>query len=119
MNIDLSAIDQIEDVKMMAHKAFEFGIPDSEYARVLDLAGEMLRQRRLFWLDRSPRLLFDEEMDCHWVQFRIAVSPEDAADMTGELISLLVEADLDRLPINVSFYGALHEDGSLETADAN
>lgn len=78
---------------------------DEQISKVLDLAGEMMIFRRLFWLDLSPRIQFDAEMQCPGVRFLLEVTPEEAALMNEELIDKIVEAGLDAVPVTVGFIG--------------
>ena len=78
---------------------------DEECAKLLDVVGEVLRPRSLFWLDAHPKVLPDEEQGTVLLRFRVAVSPDEAATMSGEYVQKLVEAGLDDSPLMVNFVG--------------
>lgn len=117
--IDLRRVDQIEDIRFMAQATAALPFTDQQYAAVLDLAGEILRARKLFWLDSAPRMFFDEEMQCAGIRYRVAVPPEEAAVMESELVRAIVGNNLDDVPITVGFIGVLGDDGLVEDAHAH
>ena len=110
--LPLEHVDQIDEIRRIA--AGTLGVPftDEEYASVLDIAGQLLRERGLLWLDRAPRLSFDDEMGCPGVRYRLEVTPEEAVEMDFLFIDRLIAADLDRVPMTVGFVG------TVETVEA-
>lgn len=105
--LDLSHVDQINEITQIAEASRNLGLPDEEFARVLDIAGGIMRERRLLWLDRAPRFSFDDEMGCPGIRYRLEVTPEEAAEIDFEFINKLITADLDRVPFTVGFVGTL------------
>ncbi|MDO8310679.1 MAG: hypothetical protein Q7T25_01940 [Sideroxyarcus sp.] len=84
---------------------------DDEVSALLDLAGEVLRTRRLFFLGPSPDIdvVDDPESDsCVFMNFRVAGGADNAAAMTVELADMAAER-LERIPpgISVGFSSAL------------
>ncbi|UST52928.1 hypothetical protein NF681_11290 [Comamonadaceae bacterium OTU4NAUVB1] len=104
--VDLGYVEQIEEIRQIAQFAQSNDIPDERFSAVLDIAGSLMRERQLIWLDDAPQLSFDEEMDCPGVRWRVDMSPEDATDMSFKFIERLVAADLDSVPLTVGFIGS-------------
>lgn len=92
-------------------------IPSARIEAVVDLAGAMLREHSLFWLDVSPTLQFDEEMDCPGIRFFVALSPEDATRLNFQLIEQVIDRGLDSVPVTVGFIGVGQIPGEVESAD--
>ncbi|UVH54695.1 hypothetical protein NWF24_17770 [Variovorax paradoxus] len=113
--IPLDQVDQLDEIERIADGTRDLGVPDEAFARVLDIAGDLMRERGLLWLDRAPRFSFDEEMGCPGIRYRLEVTPEEAAEMDAEFIDRVVAADLDRLPLTVGFVGTVE---STSTAEA-
>lgn len=105
--VSLDHVDQIDEIERIAEGTRDLGITDEQFARVLDIAGQLMRARGLLWLDRAPRLSFDDEMGCPGIRYRLEVTPEEAVDMDFEFIDQLIAADLDRIPLTVGFVGTL------------
>lgn len=74
-------------------------------AKIIDIVGEVLRPRSLFWLDMHPRVMPDEEQGTVLVRYRVSVTPYEAAKMNGEVVEKLVHAGLDKAPLLVNFVG--------------
>ncbi|MGN6528474.1 MAG: hypothetical protein ACTHL8_18955 [Burkholderiaceae bacterium] len=61
---------------------------------ILEVAGEVLRQHRLFFADSTQPLVRTND-DGMLYQLRVRVSPEDAAQYTHEVVEKMVERELD------------------------
>lgn len=103
--IDCSPISQYDAILKIATAAKMNVYSDAQYAKVLDLAGEIMRANRLFWLDLEPRISFDAEMDCAGIRYRVDVTPEVASELNSQLTDKIVEADLTVIPLTVRFIG--------------
>lgn len=107
--IDLSHVSQIQKIIQVAQGASMNSFDDAQYAKVLDLAGDILRENSLFWLERAPRLSFDAEMRCVGVRYRVGVTPEEATDLTNDFTNRLIGSGLIEVPVSVRFIGTLIE----------
>jgi hypothetical protein len=81
---------------------------DEQCAKVVDVAGEVLRDSALFWLDTHPKVVPDEGQGLVLLRYRVATSPADAAAMTGRMVEKLIDAGLDEAPLMITFVGAQH-----------
>ncbi|MET3915166.1 hypothetical protein ABID97_001948 [Variovorax sp. OAS795] len=104
--LDLTAVEDIGDIQAMVRAASSSGFGDEQYSQVLDVAGAVMREQRLFWLNESPRYHFDEEMELLAIRYLIDVSPEDAAALTADVSKRIVELGLEAVPLSVAFVGA-------------
>jgi len=73
---------------------------------MLDLAGEVLRKHRLFFIGQVP--VVHALGDCFLYELKIDVEPAAATDMTDEVIAMMVERDLDVPGLSFSFVGTKH-----------
>lgn len=79
-----------------------------EQARlVLDVAGEILRERRLWWRDRTARLIAESQCDDHGILYEmgIAVSVDEGCALTDEHIDRMLERGLGLCSFSFSFIG--------------
>lgn len=81
------------------------GVTESDLLSVVDVAGEVLRRHRLFWLDENPviRSYSDDEGAGLLYQLKVGVSSSEAASLTDEVIELLIDRDIDVPGISFSF----------------
>lgn len=107
--IDLSHVSQIQQITQVAQGAAMNSLDDAQYAKVLDLAGDVLRANSLFWLDLAPRFNFDAEMCCAGVRYRVGVTPKAAAELTNDFTNRLIDSGLIEVPITVRFIGTFEE----------
>ena len=91
------------DVSSMLSKN---GVDDDVCAKVVDVAGEVLRKHRLFWTGPQQTLFVDGQTDAVLMRFNVDVSFEQAASLNLEAIDLLIERDLDTCPFKIDFVGA-------------
>lgn len=108
-NLDLSHVDQIDEIRRIAEGTRDIAVPDEQYARVLDIAGDVMRAHSLLWLDRAPRYSFDDEMACPGIRYRLEVTPEEAVEIGFEFIDRLLAEDLDHIPLSVGFIGVIDQ----------
>lgn len=86
----------------------QLGVSDAQLAAMLDVAGESLRSHNLLWETDQPDItVLDSEQGGPALAFeyRVYVSPEDAAQMTWGLTEALVNRDLDLPNVAVGFLG--------------
>lgn len=97
----------VETARNADHVLNQLGVTEAQYAAILDVAGEMMRERKLAWTDTSAYHVIDEGPDQLGLLmvYRIHVTPEEASDMNFELVSNLVDRDLDKPGLSVSFQG--------------
>jgi hypothetical protein len=81
------------------------GVSDDQCAAIIDVAGEVLRKYRLFWLGPQKEFILDRQSSSALMQFRVDANYEDASKMSEEAIKLLIERDLDALPLMINFVG--------------
>ena len=90
------------------------GRSEDELVAVIDVAGEILRSRKLLWLGSSPDVIAldgsegDESAPGVHYLFRVEVDKAEAAEMNDQLVSALVDRDLDRPGLSVSFLASKH-----------
>lgn len=72
--------------------------------KVLDLAGAVMREHRLFFLGDTP--LVHAHEDGLLYQLLVDVEPSTAAEMTSEVVVRMVENDLDAPGLAFAFVGA-------------
>ncbi len=81
---------------------------DEDVAAMLDVAGGVMRDRKMFYLDHGPRWDILPEAGIHLVHFafRVQGSPAEVADMNVELATRTAErVDRIALSFHVSFTG--------------
>lgn len=103
--IDISHVKQIDTIKLMATEMSQAGVSDAEFAKVIDAAGDVMRQRRLFWLESQPRFGFDHGIGCAMIRHRVDVLPSEASSMNLELATILLDRRLEHVPLTVGFVG--------------
>lgn len=106
MQLDLSAfrVDQVEAASRMADLN---GLSDEVAGQILDVAGEVLRERHLFWLNPFPDLEIVDvpgELQSIFMTFRVDASSDEAFEMNMRVAELLAER-FDSIPwgLHVSF----------------
>lgn len=96
---------QFEQLRQIAAGTRDLGHPDAAYSAVMDLAGTVLRDRRLFWLGTSPTVFFDDEFKSVGVRFKVLCSPLEASAMESDFLDRVLSAELDAVPLSVGFVG--------------
>jgi hypothetical protein len=86
-----------------ADRLASLGVDDQVCASLLDLAGEVLWDEKLFWLDRQPKAsIYD---DCVRLDFSVDVSPKKAAELSWAHGSKVIARNLDHVPFFIGFRG--------------
>jgi hypothetical protein len=87
----------------------ELSLTQADVAAMLDVAGEVLREHNLQWLDETPIFdVFDGECEFRelvW-KFKVWVTPQEAQKLNDELIEKLIQRNLDHNGLLVWFLGA-------------
>ena len=97
MKIDLSPFLLRTRCLQAADLLERTGTTDEEVTALLDIAGEIMREKRLFYMGRLPEftVLDDDETEhCVFLTFAVGETPEVVSDMMFELASRAA----DRLP---------------------
>ncbi len=103
--LDLSMLQALPDWRRAALAIAHQGMTDDECARIVDIAGEVLRSRSLFWLDRAPGVISNGIDHPVILNMRVATTPEDASAMTLEVVDKLCAAELQGSSFLISFTG--------------
>lgn len=82
------------------------GTSDDTCAAVIDVAGEVLRKRRLFWLGDHAKFILDKHSNSVLMRFSVEASYKDASRMTMEAAEILIERNLDSSALMIDFVGA-------------
>lgn len=81
------------------------GTSDDTCAAIIDVAGEVLRKRRLFWLGNSAKFVLDKHSNSVLMRFSVEASYKDASRMTMEAAEILIERNLDASALMIDFVG--------------
>lgn len=92
--------DKVAEAVERAH------ISDDECAKVIDVAGEVMRKHRLFWTGERHDFIVDSEQPSVLMRFSVDVSYADACSMNLEAIDLLIDRNLDASSFKIDFVGA-------------
>ena len=114
MHSVLEQLPQIHRLRQIAAGTHESGVPDAQFAAVLDLAGAVMRERKLFWLNLEPDMWFDPEMHSVAMRFHFGCAQSVASAMSEEFLDRLIAADLDRVPMSIIFHGTQPESDALK-----
>ena len=91
------------------------GRTEDELAAVINAAGELMRERKLLWIDPQPQIIAltettdDVSPGVHYI-FRMKLTSAEAAELTGELGWRLVDLGLVDPALTVSFMGSVVQD---------
>jgi hypothetical protein len=103
--LDMDTIAQMAAMKEIAANMPQTAEEDKRMAAAIDCAGEVLRERKLFWLERAPRFRYDASTGCMGIRYRVAVAPSEAAQMTLQVADLLIARQLQDVPLTLGFTG--------------
>jgi hypothetical protein len=84
------------------------GTSQEAFLKALDIASEVMRDKKLLWLDSLPIIdvpLDDDHALLVRLQYRLKVSPEDAAELNWSLAEKLIENEIDFSGFSVGFIG--------------
>ncbi len=80
-------------------------VSDDDCAQVIDVAGEVMRKRKIFWLGDMAEFVLDHESASVLMRFSVDASYQDASAMSTESVELLIDRNLDALPFMIDFIG--------------
>lgn len=103
--LDLSSLSTLPSWLNAARVLRDRNVSDEQCAKLVDMAGEVLRDTKLFWLDLKPSVMADEGQGTVLVRYRVAASPADASAMNGRFVDSLIDAGLDEVPFLITFVG--------------
>lgn len=109
LNVNISNVPQCRKLLALVEAAGSLGVDSTDFGKVLDISGAVLREQRLFWLGAEPRFSFDPEMNCIGIRYRIGTTPKRATELTSEFTRRLLETQLTAVPISIRFLGTLPE----------
>ena len=84
------------------------GVSQEEVAACIDVAGSMIQERKMLWLNQAPDIYVvgDGGGDLGIaMEFRLPISASQASDMTWEWCEKLTEADLYKAGVTFGFVG--------------
>ena len=103
---------QMTNLYALSQKATEvisqLGVSDKEVAAMVDIAGGLLRENQLLWEGSMPDItVLDAEHGgpALGIEYRIDVTPDQAAHMGWSLTEALIQKDLYRPSVYVDFLG--------------
>ena len=98
----------LKKTKDVAAVTNELSIDDASIARMLDVAGEVLREHKLMWESDAPEVLAlssSKGGPAICFEYVVTVTPAEASAMSWELAEKLVDRNLDRPCVTVGFLG--------------
>lgn len=107
--VDVTNDPSLSQLDRIAQSAAALDWSDEQFAAVLDIAGAVLRERRLFWLELMPRMSFDKELGCVGFRFRLHATPTESSSIMSDFVRRVVGAGLESVPLTVNFVGVLSE----------
>jgi hypothetical protein len=105
----LELSDKVRTEVMLAKDACQvlerLGLPEQDLIAILEVAGEVMRERRVFWSNLLPSVIVvNTEDDVGLLyQFVLPVEPEEAAQLSDTVIERIVTRNLDKPGISFSF----------------
>ena len=104
-NLAFADVRQAQRMHEAANLLARLETTDADCAKVIDVAGEELRARSLFWLDASPDLVVDYDMQEVGLTFRVDVRYTEACEMMNGVVHKLMERGLQSIPLTIAFLG--------------
>lgn len=107
MRLDLTEVP-VENIRRVQSVLSDAKISDAEVASILDLAGEVMREENVFYVDETPKITIDDgEFDnpkCVYISYKIDRPGRKVAEMSNSLF-IKIATRLDRVSdaIHVSF----------------
>ena len=103
--LDLSPLVHLDRFARAKAAIEHQGATDDDCARVVDLAGEVLRAKSLFWLDLAPEILAHGLDDPVVLLMRVDTTASEASQMSLDLVDKLIDSGMAQSPFLVSFVG--------------
>lgn len=108
------------EIAMSAATVLErLGVSEVEVQAMLDVAGEVIREQHLFWLGAGPAIRVQNDADGAVMLFELVlgVSPERADELTDVVLTRIIDRELDRPGIAISFLSDPAALAEFENAD--
>lgn len=117
-DLDLPEASMVELAKRADSAMKKLGVDHDAVTQMLDVAGEVLREHRLFWQTEHPLVHASDDADCVGVLFQlfVGVTPPEADQLTDEVLDRVIERGLVRPGISFSFIGTQGADEWLASA---
>lgn len=105
--IELDA-DLVELARKADYVLGRVGVSEDQVRRVTDVAGEVLREHNLLWHGAGPliRMFSDDEGAGMLFQLYVVTTDEKAAQLTDEVLGLLIDRDIAAPGFSFSFVAA-------------
>lgn len=100
--------DLLDISRRASNVLHEVGLTQEHATAWIEAAGEVMRDHRLLWLGDGPIIdVFDNDSELRLVswKFKVWTTAEEAARLDDELFSKIVDRDLDKPGVLVSFLG--------------
>ena len=102
----------LDAVRQAATVLIRHDVQDEDVSRLMGVAGELIREKRVFYLDSIPTIRFGRDEDGQasevFVSFRLPLSPEDAMELGFAYVDRLDQRGLN-LPdcLHIGFSGTV------------
>jgi hypothetical protein len=103
--VDLSGVALLSEILEAADFLKTQNVTDEICAQILDIAGEVMRANKLFWMNLNPDIYVNVDEGFLKLDLRVDVTPAQASKMTLEMIKMLIERELYDIPFTVDFLG--------------
>jgi hypothetical protein len=103
--VDLSGVAFLNEILEAADFLKTQNVTDEICAQILDVAGEVMREHNLFWMNLNPDIYVNVDEGFLKLDLRVDVTPKQASKMTLEMIDKLIEKSLLDFPFTVDFLG--------------
>lgn len=120
MNVSLDNYGDFGTIRRLTSEMADSPVEDAKFAELLDLAGDVLRDHRLFWTGLYPIADFDEFTGWASIRYEVDVTPDYASQMNREFDDLVIAKGLHTVPLTVGFIGTRVDDwlATLRTGTA-
>lgn len=110
-NLDLGAEKETAMASQCDAVLKRLQITEQQVQAMLDVAGEVLRERKLFWLEQLPVIHTWNNADGAGLlyELKVGLSPDEAFALTEAVVDRLIERELDAPGLSFSFIGINHE----------
>lgn len=102
-------IKELEVSRACANALDALNVTDEQVLACLDIAGTLMREQKINWLGQTPNVFVvppsADDSPAVAMQYRLAISSEEAASLNNQLIDRLIESDLIVPCFTVSFAG--------------
>lgn len=85
----------------------QLGITDQQICALMDEAHQLIREKGLIWLDEFPKFNLNDGNTQLCITYRVEITPDEAADLTWQLIDRLIAKDLASIGLVVGYQGTV------------